>query len=76
MKDLLSQTIKEVTFDLKSIEELNQISSFLKKSGETSINIILHENNKNYNFCLKNKRNLDRKSINLIRNKDISTIIG
>ena len=76
LKDLLSKPINEVTFNLKSVEELNQISRFLTKIGETSINISLYENNKNYYFRLKNKRNLDRKSINLIRNDKISTIIA
>ena len=75
LKDLISKPIKGVTFDLKSIEELHQITSFLKETGETSIKINLYENNKNYNFRLKNKRNLDRKSINLIRTKEINTII-
>ena len=28
-----------------------------------------------YNFQLKNKRNVDRKSINLLRNEEISSII-
>ena len=34
------------------------------------------DQNYNFNFHLKNKRNIDRKTINLLRNKEISTIIS
>ena len=33
-------------------------------------------NDNNFSFRLENKRNLDRKTINLLRNKEISTIIN
>ena len=44
--------------------------------GETTININIKNNEKGLNFKLENKRNLDRKTINLIRNKEISAIIN
>ena len=40
------------------------------------IKIKIDDKNNNYNFQLKNKRNIDRKTINLLRNKEISAIIS
>ena len=39
LKDLLSKPINEVTFDLKSSKELDEISKVLSDSGNTMINI-------------------------------------
>jgi len=74
-KDLLNKPIKEVTFDLKSIDQLEEISQSLLKNGETLINIKINDYENDLSFQLKNKRELDRKTINLLRNKDISAII-
>jgi len=76
LKDLINMPIKEVTFNLKSTKELNEISKVLSKNGDTSIKIKLSNSNENFNFQLKNKRNIDRKTINLLRNKEISAIIS
>ena len=76
LKNLLNAPIKEATFNLNSLSELDEISKFLNKPGETTININIKNNEKGLNFKLENKRNLDRKSINLIRNKEISAIIN
>ncbi len=76
LKDLLNKPISEATFNIKSINELEEIKKFLDKNGETLINIKLKDDNKNLNFRLSNKRNLDRKTINLLRNKEIFAIIN
>ena len=57
LKDLLNKPIKEVTFNLKSLKELDEISKFFNENGETLINIKLSDKNKNLKFKLKNKRN-------------------
>ena len=76
LKDLLNRPIQEVTFDIKSYAELDLIKEYLNKNGETLINIKLSNNEDNFNFRLKNKRSLDRKLINVLRNKEISAIIS
>ena len=76
LKDLINKPINEVTFDLKSNKELDEISKFLSENGDTFVKIKLNDQNYNFNFQLKNKRNIDRKTINLLRNKEISTIIS
>ena len=76
LKDLFIKPLNEVTFELKSRNQLNEIYKILTREGNTKINIELKENGQNFIFYLKNKRNLDRKSINLLRNKQISAIIN
>ena len=76
VKDLLNKPISEVTFNLKSTEELDEVSKFLAENGETSIRFKLSEKENDLHFQLENKRSIDRKSINLLRNKEISSIIS
>ena len=76
LAELIDKPIEEVTFNLKSLNELDEISKFLDKNGNTLINIIIHNKDDDLSFKLQNKRNLDRKTLNLIRNKEISAIIN
>ena len=76
LKDLINKPINEVTFNLKSLKELDEISSFLNKNGDTQVKIKLSDQKHNFNFQLKNKRNIDRKTLNLLKNKEISSIIS
>ena len=76
LRDILNKPINEVIFNLKSVKELDEISKFLPKNGDTIIKIRLTDKNNDLNFQLENKRNIDRKTINLIRNKEISAIIN
>jgi len=75
-QDLLNKPLEEVTFDIQNSEQLDIISKFLGKKGETLVKIVLQDDKNKYNFQLKNRRNLDRKSLNLLRNKQISAIIN
>ena len=76
LKDLLNKPIQEITFDLKSLKELNELSRFLNVNGNTVVKIKISDKNNHYNLQLKNKRNIDRKTINILRNREISAIIG
>ena len=76
LKDLINKPINEITFDIKSLEELDEISKFLDKNGNTKINIQMPNKDNILNFRLEKGRNIDRKTLNLIRNKEISTIIS
>ena len=76
LKDLLNKPIEEVTFNLKSVQELSEISKFLPKLGDTLIKIKLSDEKNNFDFQLKKKRNIDRKTVNLLRNKEISAVIS
>ena len=76
LKDLINKPINEVIFNLKSQKELEEISKFLPKEGNTLIKIKLSDQNRDFNFQLKNNRYIDRKTINILRNKEISAIIS
>ena len=76
LKDLINSPINEVVFKLKSMKELDEISKTLPKNGYTTIKIKISDKNHNLNFQLENKREIDRKTINLLRNKEISAIIS
>ena len=75
LSELLNKPIEEVIFELKSLEELNEISKIILDNGDTLIKIKINDKNNELNFTLKNKRKIDRKMLNLIRNKEISAII-
>jgi len=76
LKDLFNSPISDITFSIKSIEEIDRIAKFLNKEGKTLININLKSKDNNLLFQLKNKRELDRKTINLLRNEQILTQIN
>ena len=76
LQDLLSKPINEVTFKLKSLKELDEISKILSEKGSTLIKINVSDNENNLYFQLENKRNIERKTINLLRNREISAIIS
>ena len=71
LKDLLNKSINEVLFDIKSLKELDEISNVLSEKGETLVKIKINNKDYNFDFQLTNKRNIDRKTINLLRNKEI-----
>ncbi len=75
LKDLFNSPISEVSFDIKSNAQIDEISKILKNEGKTMININLITNDKNLKFKLKKPRNLDRKSLNLLRKREIFTSI-
>ncbi len=76
LKDLFNKPLSEITFTIKSSEEIDKISNFIEEEGKTEIKINLQKDGKEMIFKLKNKRLIDRKSINTIKNQDILTKIN
>ena len=72
LKDLFKGSIKEITFNINSKEELSEIQKYLYEEGETLVNINYSNSKETQCFQLKNLRNIDRKSINILRNKEIN----
>jgi len=75
LKDLFNKPVSEIIFNIKSIDEIDKISNIIKNKGSTEVKINLNDGKNELLFKLKNKRFIDRKSINLLRKDDISTII-
>ncbi len=77
MKNLLNTPINHVKFSLKELNKLEELSQKLSnKDGNSEVEIELNNQDKKLIFKLKKKRQTDRKSINLLKNKDISAIIN
>jgi DNA polymerase-3 subunit alpha len=76
MLDLFNSPINEVFFEVNSHENLDEISKIITEDGKTEVNIRMTVDNKTLEFKLKNTRNLDRKSLNLLRKREISSTIN
>jgi DNA polymerase-3 subunit alpha len=72
LKDLFNSSISEITLNLSSKSQLKEIQNFLDEKGDTVVNISISDNSNTSVFKLKTSRNFDRKTINILRNKDIS----
>ena len=75
LKDLLNKPISKIIFNITNINQINDISKLIKENGVTEVKFKIKDENKDLVFKLKNKRSVDRKSINLIKNQDIVTTI-
>ena len=75
LKDLFNKDIFEVEFIVNDTKQMNEILNLVKKEGKTEVKIKIKDKNKNLVFILKNKRLVDRKSINKLKNQDILTTI-
>jgi len=75
LKDLFNKPVNEIIFNIKSVKDLDKISNLTKYEGTTEVRINIAVKNNDISFRLKNKRLIDRKGINTLRNEDISTII-
>ncbi len=76
LKDLFNSPINEVSFALKSEEQIYKVFKILKDKGKTIVNINFVTKDNILKFRLKNARKLDRKSLNLLRNEEIQAIIN
>ena len=76
LKELFNGDIQEITFNLTSEKQLRDIQRFLEEKGKTLVNINISNKSETTKFRLKTPRNIDRKSINLLRNKEISLNIN
>ena len=75
MSDLLNKPISEIEFKINDEDKIEEISKLFNKEGNTLVKIKVQKKNKNLVFQLKNKRLVDRKSLNTLKNQDILTNI-
>ncbi len=76
LKDLFNSPINEISFSVKSIEQIQEISKFLNEDGKTQVKFNLSTEDQILNFQLKKPMNLDRKSLNLLRKQQIQAEIS
>jgi len=70
LTDLVNKTYETVSIELNNRENLKELNDILKDNGETKINVILRDSNKNYLFELAKTRKFDFNLFSLIKNKE------
>jgi DNA polymerase-3 subunit alpha len=70
LSDLVNKPYESVSIELNSRDKLQELNELLKNNGETKINVILRDDNKNYSFELEKNRKFDFSLFSLIRNKE------
>ena len=76
LKDLFNSPINEISFNVKTMEQIQKISKFLKKEKKTKVKFNISIKDQILNFQLKKPMNLDRKSLNLLRKQQIQAEIS
>ena len=75
LKDLFNRPINEISFEINSKDQIEEISKMLKDEGTTIVNINFLTRDNVLKIRLKNSRKVDRKTLNLLRNHEIQAII-
>jgi len=70
LADLVNKTYESVSIELNNREKLKELNELLHGKGETKINVILKDSNKNYFFELEQTRKFDFNLFSLIKNKE------
>ena len=70
LSDLVNRTYQSVSIELNDKDNLVELNEILKNNGETKINVVLRDNNKNYSFELEKTRKFDSNLFKLINNKE------
>tara|TARA_A100001011_G_scaffold391571_1_gene477311 strand:- start:10256 stop:13666 length:3411 start_codon:yes stop_codon:yes gene_type:complete len=76
LKSVFDKPINKIEFLIKHENELELIKQYISKDGDTDVQINLKNDNKNFIFHLKNKRYVDRKTINKLKTSNISLNIS
>ena len=75
LKDLFNKPITKIELKTTDLKKINEISKILVNKGNTDVKIKVQDAENRLVFKLKNKRKVDRKSINILKNEGISTTI-
>ena len=75
LKNLFNRPISNIELFIKDQKSIDKIEKILAKNGNTEVKIKIQDEKNKYIFNLKNKRFVDRKSLNLLKNQGISTNI-
>ncbi len=76
LKNLFNKPISNIEIFIKDKKSIDKIEKILSKNGNTEVKIKIKDEKKKYIINLKNKRFVDRKSLNLLKNQGISTNIS
>ncbi len=76
LKKLLDAPISNIVFNLSDINKITELSKKIQNTGNVDINIKVKKNGSLLTFKLKNKREINRKGVNLLKNIDILSDIN
>ena len=75
LKALYNKPISEIEFEITRQDQMKEISELVKAEGGTDVKIKFNNGKEELIFKLKNKRFVDRKLLNIIKNQDILATI-
>ena len=75
LDELLNKPINNLKIKIKDFNNFNLLSKILDNKGEVEVSFEVLQNNKIFTLKLKNKRFVDKKILNLIKNQGISASI-
>ena len=70
LKEVLNSSIEEVNIEINDIQELDKIKSLETKEGKTRVKVHVTSEDKTFTFLLKDRRNIDYKLINILKNNE------
>ena len=74
LKEVVNKPIKNLTLKFNNFDDLKIIKDLSKSDGETSVKLIIDNDNHLFSFYLKDKRKVDNKllnSLDLVKNLEI-----
>ncbi len=75
MKEVIDKPIDEVKIDVKNIDDITKINKFCLEPGNTKVIIDVEADKKRMSFQLSEKRKIDHKMLNLMRNEENIDVI-
>ena len=76
LKNIFNKPFSEISFNLNDEDQIKNLSNNLDNKGSVEVKITIKDNKNYLTFKLKEKREVSRKTANLIKNMDISTNIN
>ncbi len=75
MKAVIDKPIDEVKIEIKNINDITKINKFCLELGKTKVIIDVEDDKKRMSFQLSEKRKIDHKMLNLMRNEENIDVI-
>ena len=69
MKEVIDKPINELKIKIKNIEDIEKINKLILEAGKTKVIIDVEDDKKRISFQLNEKRKIDHKTLNLMRNE-------
>ena len=76
IKDMINKPISSAELNISSNTNIDEVAKIISKKGNTEVKFKIKNKEKNLVFKLKNKRQIDRKLINILKKYNISTNIN